>query len=378
MSAIGGIFSPDIRLPLGEALISMSRAMMLRGKEKRGAYIDSSLVMMHNGSDASQDLPLVKELGGRPCALAIDGYVYDLENTESDSAKCAMHSYLDFKNELVCHIDGSYALAVCDEARGELILARDKKGSRPLFYSTENGSIAFASEIKGLIRTANDSARIDTARLRAHISSPCGAYSGADIYMDVYSLPAGHCGVYSRLGMNVFPFKSENDIGDLFGRSIAEHPDFYCPDKSEMREMLTELLFAFDYPQFDHMMPCVLKLLKKAASRHISDIAVEDPTLCMNIGYATERADRLGAISGVNMSSVSPSSFAIKDKSLKKMESVLAELLQESDTDSLCRLLCSDWQELLSKEKNIVRRIRMLGMMYQTIVWEKNYPIIFM
>ena len=377
MSAIGGIFSPDIRLPLGEALISMSRAMILRGKEKRGAYIDSALAMMHNGNEASQDLPLIREMGGKTCALAIDGYVYDLENIEPDSASCAMRSYLDFKDKLVCHIDGSYALAVCDEGRGELILARDRKGSRPLFYTIDNGSLAFASEIKGLIRTANDSARVDTARLRAHIISPCGAYSGADIYMDVYSLPAGHCGIYSRLGMNIFPFKNENDMGDIFGRSIAERPDFHCPDKAEMKEMLTELLFAFDYPQFDHLMPSVLKLLKKAASKHIPDIAVEDPTLCMNIGYATERADRLGAISGVTMSSVSPSSFAIKEKALKKMESVLIDILQESDTDTLCRLLCSDWRELLSKEKNILRRIRMLGMMYQTLIWEKNYPVIF-
>jgi asparagine synthase (glutamine-hydrolysing) len=46
---------------------------------------------------------------------------------------------------------GMFALALWDEARGELFLARDRVGKKPLYYAEYGGRIAVASELKAIV-----------------------------------------------------------------------------------------------------------------------------------------------------------------------------------------------------------------------------------
>ena len=47
-------------------------------------------------------------------------------------------------------LSGMFAFAVVDERRGELVLARDRCGQKPLYYVERPGAFAFASEVKAL------------------------------------------------------------------------------------------------------------------------------------------------------------------------------------------------------------------------------------
>ena len=392
MSAIGGVISKDTGLSPNRLLPEMSRAMILRGRDRRGAYLCRGLGLFYNGmrSDRNglplQPVTLTQDEGHY--TVVLDGTLCREDDTarlyrelgEGSDAALVLHTYLAFGTEFAKHLRGAFALAICDEKRGEVILARDEDGLRPLYYTTENDSLVFASEIKGLFHSLRGKARIDTGRLRAHLLSPAGSLGAEDLYRDIFSLPAGHCGIHSRLGMNVFPYEREPATAPQESTPSGILPEFYCPDENEMAEMLHETLFAFDYPQFDPLIPSHLKFLKaEAKGRKKFSVVLADGTLFADIGYARERADRLGTLVGLSVQSVPPEkNVLLRERELKKMERTLTRLFSASDWTALTRLLGEDWQSYVQKEKNTARRIRMLGMLYQTLLWEKHYPILFL
>lgn len=86
---------------------------------------------------------------------------------------------------------GMFALAVWDEHRGELTLARDRMGEKPLYYAASADGFAFASELKALRQIPGLCERIDRRSIGVYlrygfIPGPHTAFEG------VRKLPAAH------------------------------------------------------------------------------------------------------------------------------------------------------------------------------------------
>jgi asparagine synthase (glutamine-hydrolysing) len=62
---------------------------------------------------------------------------------------------------------GMFALAIADTATGELVLARDPLGIKPLFYTERGDGIVFASELKAIISALGTELRIEPGALVA-------------------------------------------------------------------------------------------------------------------------------------------------------------------------------------------------------------------
>lgn len=83
--------------------------------------------------------------------------------TNSDT-EVIVHCYEEYGEGFVSRLNGMFAIALWDAPNKKLVLARDRMGIKPLYYTTQSGGLLFASEIKGILQ-----ARIPRAVDRASL-----------------------------------------------------------------------------------------------------------------------------------------------------------------------------------------------------------------
>jgi asparagine synthase (glutamine-hydrolysing) len=79
--------------------------------------------------------------------LAKRGHVF---KTQCDT-EAIIHAYEEYGQDFVQRLNGMFAIALYDEGRSLLLLARDRLGVKPLYYAVLGGKLIFASEIKALL-----------------------------------------------------------------------------------------------------------------------------------------------------------------------------------------------------------------------------------
>jgi asparagine synthase (glutamine-hydrolysing) len=107
--------------------------------------------------------------------LVFNGEIYDfaalrheLEHkghrfrSHSDS-EVIVHLYEEEGAAAIARLDGMFALAIWDERLKRLILARDRAGKKPLFYSQTREGVIFASEMKSFFARADCPMEVDPA-----------------------------------------------------------------------------------------------------------------------------------------------------------------------------------------------------------------------
>ena len=110
--------------------------------------------------------------------------------TRSDT-EVVVHAYEEYGDRFVERLSGQFAIALWDVRRQRLLLARDRVGIRPLFYTRAGGRLLFASEVKAILAVAPEAARLDEQGL-AQVFTFWGTVGQRTVFKGIRSLPAGH------------------------------------------------------------------------------------------------------------------------------------------------------------------------------------------
>jgi asparagine synthase (glutamine-hydrolysing) len=207
MCGIYGFVGQDLGAPdhAGALLGAMDRALFHRGPDDGGAYFDGRCAMgMRRLSIidlAAGHQPLGNEDGS--VWVVFNGEIYNYRElhaqlsarghqlaTRSDT-ECLVHLYEDRGADLVHALDGMFAFALWDRARGELTLARDRLGIKPLYYAELEGGLLFGSELKSLLQHPALQRRISPRALSHYFAF--GVTPDDEAIVDgVRKLPPGH------------------------------------------------------------------------------------------------------------------------------------------------------------------------------------------
>jgi asparagine synthase (glutamine-hydrolysing) len=143
----GEWWSPDGRVGLGHRRLSILDLSPAGHQPMHGA--DGVLSIVFNG-----EIYNFKELRAR---LAAEGARFV---SQSDT-EVLLAAYRSWGVECLSQLNGMFAFALYDASRKVVLLARDRVGEKPLFYRHVNGTLRFASELKGLLADGSLERRID-------------------------------------------------------------------------------------------------------------------------------------------------------------------------------------------------------------------------
>ncbi|WP_279355832.1 asparagine synthase (glutamine-hydrolyzing) [Fundidesulfovibrio agrisoli] len=245
MCGIAGFTGP----PAPRLLRDMCRSLTHRGPDDEG-YLDHPQVSL-----AMRRLAIVDLSGGRQPIANEDGTVVTVFNGEiynhaamRRALTAAGHRFATHHcdTETVVHAyeehgvlwpekaqaNGMFGLAIWDQARQRLLLYRDRLGKKPLYWAPIPTGIAFASEIKALLRHSDVSRELDHGSLYRYFGLK-NTSAPRTAYLQIRQLPPGHCLAWT-------PDGGIEEPRPYWKLDFPSFPD--VPDESEAAARILELL----------------------------------------------------------------------------------------------------------------------------------------
>lgn len=116
--------------------------------------------------------------------------------TNSDT-ETIVHLYEEYGPNCVERLRGMFALAIWDERRQRLFLARDRLGKKPLFYRLDRERLLFGSELKTLLQYPGAPREVDPAALDAYLTYQYVPHPEC-ILKGYNKLPPAHWAIYEK------------------------------------------------------------------------------------------------------------------------------------------------------------------------------------
>lgn len=232
MCGIAGIVTRDGSLPSEEMLERMSEAIEHRGPDGPGLWRAPGVGLAHrrlaiidlspSGKQPMHARSFTNDVGGRQtCTIVFNGEIYNYRalRLELEALGASFHSSSDTEVILEAYrawgimclerLHGMFAFALWDGGQNKLLLARDRIGKKPLFYTTTaDGHLAFASEIKALSSAVALKPDWQAVRLFLGLQYVPSPRTG---FENVSQIPIGSYGIWDGKGLRVVAYHSYTD-----------------------------------------------------------------------------------------------------------------------------------------------------------------------
>lgn len=206
MCGICGMYNLRSREPVSRELIErMTHLISHRGPDDSGVYLAADLglgfarLSIIDLSGGHQ--PMSNETGD--IWIVFNGEIWNYKTlrkeliekghrfrTNSDT-ETIVHAYEEYGVDCVARLHGMFGFAIWDSPRKRLLLARDRVGKKPLYYTRVDGDFLFASEIKSLLCHPRVKRQVDAQAL-ADFLSVRYVPAPATLFTNIHKVQPGH------------------------------------------------------------------------------------------------------------------------------------------------------------------------------------------
>ena len=231
MCGICGFVGPDATAEDAVLLARMNAVLQYRGPDDDGAYLSGQGEISLPGGEADptqrgpgphaalamRRLSIIDlEAGHQPitnedgtCWIVYNGEVYNFAQLRAElearghrfktrtDTEALLHAYEEYGPDCVHRFRGMFGLAIWDEGRQRLLLARDPTGIKPLYYVQVGERLVFASEIKSLLQYPGVRRELDEESLY-HFLSYLYVPAPGTMFAGIRQLPPGHRLIWER------------------------------------------------------------------------------------------------------------------------------------------------------------------------------------
>ena len=143
------------------------KTMQRRGPDASGTYAREDCTLLHTRlaviDPEGGAQPMILDWAGQRYIIVYNGELYNTEEVRSALAtlghkfrtnsdtEVVLHGFVQWGEACLERFNGIFAFALWQEGSRRLFLARDRIGVKPLFYTLQQNSLVFASEIKSIL-----------------------------------------------------------------------------------------------------------------------------------------------------------------------------------------------------------------------------------
>ena len=202
-----------------DILEKMNLSLINRGPDEQGYYINKNVAFGHRRliviDPEGGKQPMIQKYSYGEYVIVYNGQIYNTKElrktleengftfkSHSDT-EVLLKSYIHFGNEVVNHLNGIFAFAIWNEHKKELFLARDHFGVKPLFYTMQNETLIFASEIKGIFEYPNVEKILDNQGICELFGIGPAHTAGTTVFKNIYEIKPAHFAIFNRSGIHI-------------------------------------------------------------------------------------------------------------------------------------------------------------------------------
>ena len=204
----------------------MCQTIVHRGPDDEGLYVKGAVGL------GMRRLSIIDLAGGHQpihnedgtVSVVFNGEIYNFPELRRELEERGHKFYTRTDTEIIVHLyeemgadcmkklRGMFAIALYDERKQSLLLARDRLGKKPLHYALHNGRLLFGSEIKTILAVAPELAEVNPEGLLqyfyfGYIPDPHTAFE------KIHKLPPAHWMEYVHGEIRIRPYWDVPEYG---------------------------------------------------------------------------------------------------------------------------------------------------------------------
>ena len=206
MCGITGLYHLNGQNVEKAVMASMTDALKHRGPDDEALWVDGPVGLGHRRLSIIDLSPR----GRNPMSnedgtiwITFNGEIYNYKDFKSDllnkghqfrsktDTEIIIHLYEEIGPACIEKLNGMFTFGLWDGRRNRLLLARDRFGVKPLYYTRVGDTLAFASEVKAFLQLPGFNAQADFYGLAEHFTFQ-NMFGARTMFKDVHLLPAGH------------------------------------------------------------------------------------------------------------------------------------------------------------------------------------------
>jgi len=243
MCGIVGVFNSNGK-PISTPLLKdMADIISHRGPDGEG-YWSNNFVGFGHRRLAILDLsslghqPMVSSCG--QVAITYNGEVYNFRELKSEliglghffisktDTEVILKAYMEWGVDFVKRLNGMFAFGIWDGRKKILVLARDRYGIKPLYYSYNDNALVFGSEIKALLKHPDISVKVNAQALDEYFTFQ-NIFSDKTLFDGISLLPAGTV-LIAELGSSAPPKRTQYWDYDFHDTHLFKHDEEYTEE----------------------------------------------------------------------------------------------------------------------------------------------------